>query len=212
MTETLEKKHIEYHIAEITRTAKTLQKIILDKNQMQLSPTRGGQIKPVPVFESDQYSLLEFTKTITDAELIWPETESTFLPAYIIKYRKEDSNSARIVVTANENYCEARLLAAKELMHCHITDNGLSTTKTLPEVNELLDSLALGVSLDNQTMVDQIAWWGASEFLVPETWIPLLKQIFDDIKTKLPQVDPILHVAQLLRVPVGLVRFKLRAP
>lgn len=177
---------------------------------MPLNPTNGSEIKPVPVFEPDQYSLLEFTNTISDATIIWPVTGSTFLPAYIIKYLVDSENSARIVVASNENYCEARLLAAKELMHCHMIDNGLSTTKTLPAVNELIDSLALGVSLDNQTMADQIAWWGASEFLVPEGWIPILRKIYDDIKIKLPTHDALLHVAQLLRVPVGLVKFKLR--
>lgn len=210
MTENLDKNHIEYHIGEITRTAKELQTRILSANKMPLFPTSGSDIKPIPVFEPDQYSLLQFTQTITEAKLIWPETESTFLPAYIIKYLNGTDNSAKIVVTANENYCEARLLATKELMHCHITDNGLSTTKTLPEANELLDSLALGVSLDNQTMVDQIAWWGASEFLVPESWVPILKQIFTDIKTKLPDHDATLHVAQLLRVPEGLIKYKLK--
>lgn len=210
MTENLEKQHIEYHIAEITRTAKRLQSVILKKNNMPLNPTSGSEIKPLPVFEPEQYSLLEFTQTITDATIVWPETESTFLPAYVIKYCVGSTNSAKIVVTANENYCEARLLAAKELMHCHIIDNGLSTTKTLPDVNDLLDSLALGVSLDNQTMVDQIAWWGASEFLIPEGWVPILREIFSEIKTKLPQHDAILHMAQLLRVPAGLIKFKLR--
>lgn len=210
MTENLEKTHISYHIAEITRTAKNLQSVILDKNQMQLTPTSGDQIKPLPVFEPDKYSLLEFTKTLMDAELIWPETESTFLPAYIIKYSSGSINSAKIVVTANENYCEARLLAAKELMHCHLIDNELSKTKSLDEVNGLLDSLALGVSLDNQTMVDQIAWWGASEFLVPESWIPMLKKIYNDIRETLPNHDALLHMAQLLRVPVGLIKFKLK--
>lgn len=212
MTENLEKQHIEYHISEITKAAKKLQSVILEKNQMPFEPKNGSEIKPLPVFESGQYSLLEFTQTITDAEIIWPETESTFLPAYIIKYSVDQNSSAKIVVTANENYCEARLLSAKELMHCHIIDNGLSTTKTLPEVNELLDSLALGVSLDNQTMVDQIAWWGASEFLIPEGWVPMLKKIYGDIRTKYPDHDALLHMAQLLRVPTGLIKFKLRLP
>lgn len=210
MTEDLEKIHIDFHFKEIAKTAKFLQEKILKENGMPLSPKSGSEIKSIPVFEPDQYSLLEFTRTISKTEIFWPETESTFLPAYITKYRIQLEDSSRIVVTEYENYCQARLLAAKELMHCHIIDNGLSLTNTLTEVNELLDNLALGGSLSNQAFVDQMAWWGASEFLVPESWLPILTKIFNDIKTTLPQHDPVLHVAQLLRVPVGLIKFKLK--
>jgi len=156
------------------------------------------------------YSLLTFTKEILDTEIEWPETEATFLPAYFKKYFENEKLSAKIVVAASDNYCEARFLAAKELMHCHTIDNGLSSTKTLVEVNELLESLALGVSIDNQTMADQVAWWGAAELLVPDSWIPMLKRIHADLSTKLPEKDAVLHIAQLLRVPEGLVKFKLK--
>lgn len=210
MTKELEQKHIEYHIQEITRAAKNLQAKLIEKNNLQTNPTKGSEIKPIPIFEPDQYSLLTFTKEILDTEIDWPETEATFLPAYFKKYKEGGKLSANIVVASSENYCEARFLAAKELMHCHTIDNGLSSTRTLVEVNELLESLALGVSLDNQTMADQVAWWGAAELLVPDSWIPMLKKIYSDLIIHLPENDAVFHIAQLLRVPVGLIKFKLR--
>ncbi len=95
-------------------------------------------------------------------------------------------------------------------MHCHIIENGLPATKMLSELNELLDSLAIGAFLDNRSLADQIAWYGASEFLVPKTWRPLLKVIHNNIKTELPETDATLSIAQLLRVPVALVNIKLK--
>ncbi|MDD5299326.1 MAG: ImmA/IrrE family metallo-endopeptidase [Gallionella sp.] len=210
MTKKLEQNHIEYHIQEITKTAKNLQAKLIKENNLQINPTKGSEIRPIPIFEPDQYSLLTFTKEILDTEIDWPETEATFLPAYFKKYSKDEKQSARIVVSASDNYCEARFLAAKELMHCHTIDNGLSSTKTLVEVNELLESLALGVLIDNQTMADQVAWWGAAELLVPDSWIPMLKKIHTDLSIRFPENDAVLHIAQLLRVPVGLVKFKLK--
>lgn len=210
MAKELEKKHIEYHIKEITRVAKALQLELIGKNKLQINPTKGSEIKPIPIFEPDQYSLLTFTKEVLDTEIDWPETEPTFLPAYCKKFNEDGKLSAKIVVSSSDNYCEARFLAAKELMHCHTVDNGMSSTATLEEVNDLLESLALGVSIDNQTMADQVAWWGAAELLVPDSWIPMLKKIYSDLTTKLPENDAVLYIAQLLRVPVGLIKFKLK--
>ncbi|WP_297504669.1 hypothetical protein [Ferrovum sp.] len=214
MTESLENHHIKYHIDEVEKIARKLQSVIMQRNNIEKEPTSGAQIQPIPVFEHERYSLLDFTKELTETDIIWPKTEPEFLPAYIIKKNRiESGNSAKIVVTANENYCTARLLAAKELMHCHITENGLPATTTLAELNELLDSLTIGAFLDNRSLADQIAWYGASEFLVPKTWIPLLKVIHSDIsdmKTKLPETDATLSIAQLLRVPVPLINIKLR--
>jgi hypothetical protein len=210
MTDRLEEHHIAYHINEVEKTARELQSVIMQRNGIEKEPKSGAQIQPIPVFELGKISLLDFTNELTQTDIIWPRTEPEFLPAYIIKRHIGSVNSAKIVVTANENYCTARLLAAKELMHCHITENGLPATKTLSELNELLDSLAIGAFLDNRSLADQIAWYGASEFLVPRTWIHLLKVMHSDIKNKLPEDDATLRIAQLLRVPVALINIKLK--
>lgn len=210
MTKELEQQHIEYHIQEITRVAKNLQLKLFAENNLQTTPTKGSEIKPIPIFEPDKYSLLTFTNEILDTKIDWPEADSKFLPAHFKKYQEGEKLSAEIVVSSSDNYCEARFLAAKELMHCHTIDNGLSSTKTLAEVNDLLESLALGFSIDNQTMADQVAWWGAAELLVPDSWIPMLKKIHFDLEAKMPENDAVLHIAQLLRVPVGLIKFKLK--
>lgn len=212
MTKELEQIHFEFHIKEITKAAKILQAKLIEKNHLPSHPTKGSEIKPIPIFEPDQYNLLTFTNEIYDTKIYWLETETIFLPAYFKKYSEDGKTSAIIVVAASDNYCQARFLAAKELMHCHTEENGLSSTKTLVEVNELIESLALGVSIpmDDQTMADQVAWWGAAELLVPDSWIPMLKQIQADLSIQFPGNDAVLHIAQLLRVPVGLVKFKLK--
>lgn len=210
MSKELEQKHIEYHIKEITRAAKNLQSKLIEKNNLQTNPTKGSDIKPIPIFEPDQYSLLTFTNELLDTGIDWPETEATYLPAYFKKFQEGEKQSARVVVSSSDNYCEARFLAAKELMHCHTIDNGLSSTNTLAEVNDLLESLALGVSTDNQTMADQVAWWGAAELLVPDSWIPILQKIYSELTAQMPEEEAVFHIAQLLRVPVGLIKFKLK--
>ena len=205
--------HLSYYKDQIRSTAKNLQREIMIRNGIEVNPTRGDQIKPIPVFESSCCSLLKFTNEMYPTETVWMGrgTSTDFLHAYIIKYVKDSRKSARIVVTENENYCLARFFAAKELMHCHIAENGLpASTKTAHEANELLNSLALGISFDNQTMVDEVAWLGAAEFLIPETWISFLKVILSRIRTNFPQHDAFLHLAQLLRVPAALVAYKLK--
>ncbi|ARP89799.1 hypothetical protein CAL14_05445 [Bordetella genomosp. 9] len=137
-----------------------------------------------------------------------------FLHAYVKKYKDPDTGRIRSeVVVTTENYCLARFLAAKELMHCFIDDDGLSATNSIELVYDLIDDLIAGNGLTRtapQTIVDEIAWIGASLYLIPDQWVPALEASYAAIHAQFPQVNAHLHLAQLIRVPEVILKTRLK--
>lgn len=191
-----------------------LQKVC-EPNGISLAPTSPSQLCPIPVYE-DGFAATLFSTANARARtsISWPAvTELTYLQAYVKKYKKDKRVWNEIVVNAT-NYCWARFYAAKELMHCVTDDDGYAASDSIDLVNDLLESLVSGGSnflhLKPQTIVDEIAWMGASEYLVPTPWIPMIKRILGEMAAKLPESNPHLHIAQLLRVPELVLRNRLK--
>ena len=63
-----------------------------------------------------------------------------------------------------------------------------------------------------QTIVDQYAWLGATHYLIPETWIQPLKMLRATYCDAYPEktTDADLYIAQLVRAPIGIVRYRLK--
>lgn len=201
----------------IVETAQGIQQKVCAANGISLAPTSAGQITPVPVYEANcEVNLLTIANSMRNAtEIKWAINASyAFLPAYFKKYKDPETHLERneIVVTA-DNYCTARFFAAKELMHCFIEDDGHAATNSIPLVHELIDDLIVGSGLNRaapQTIVDEVAWLGATLYLIPDGWIPLLLQAQQDILERHPNANASFHIAQLIRVPEPIVRTRLR--
>lgn len=203
-----------YYIEQAIKEAQKLQKRIFLENGFSETPLGYKDLTPVPVFEDCKCSLLSFTNSINDTKITWVKGSNyRFLPAYYKKYASIDGvSSHQIVINELENYCESRLLAAKELMHSHLTEIPDAATKTELEIDSLVEELIITYEHNKvPTMVDKAAWFGAVEFLIPSSWIPALKKLYDEICLKHPQESEkaYLYIAQIIRVPESIVRYRL---
>lgn len=204
------KNHVDYYVELVTKAARDVQKIVCENNNISLNPRTGADLCPIPVYEDDKYNLLSHANSIGAAELLFPSKNYDFLPAYYKKYKDGDKESITIVVST-DNYCEARFFAAKELMHCYIHDNGMSATNSVEKINVLIENLSANLRTNVETIADEVAWFGASCYLVPDEWIPILISIRDRIALESPNDNAYLHIAQLLRAPEIVVRIRLKS-
>lgn len=201
----------------IVSTARGIQEKVCAANGIALTPASAGDMRPVPVYEEQcAVNLLTTANSLRhQTEIKWAINASyDYLPAYYKKYKDPNTHKERneIVVTA-DNYCIARFFAAKELMHCFVEDDGHAATNTIPLVHELIDDLIVGSGLNRsapQTIVDEVAWLGATLYLLPDGWIPLLHKAQQVILQKEPTANASLHLAQLLRVPEPILKTRLR--
>lgn len=208
---------VRFYVNLAKNTAKGIQKKVCEKNSIPLSPNNPSELCPIPVYEEEfDASFLKSAQSLRATRIYWatnPQFE--FLPAYFKKKRINGRLCVEIVVVT-ENYCEARFFAAKELMHCFLDDDGIAASNSVPMVSELLESLAIDprglYKFTPQTIVDEVAWLGAAEYLVPNDWIPLLVKLYEDICVKEPDSasNAYLHLAQLIRVPEAVLRSRLR--
>jgi hypothetical protein len=197
-------------------TAQGVLKNVCDNNGITLTPATADQLCAIPVYEETSvHNLLYYANMRRPTEIKWATAQNfAFLPAYFKKYKRDDRTYNEIVVTA-DNYCHARFFAAKELMHCFLEDDGHAACSSIQEVNELIEALAVGggysfTTLSVPHIVDEVAWIGACEYLVPTSWLELLLKAHANITAQTPGINAYLHLAQLIRVPETILRVRLR--
>ena len=215
MTETTQ-EIVEFYLKQIRENAEGIQTQVCKTNGICLNPTSANQLCLIPVYEEGYSASLLISANIrTKTTILWAGNQNfEYLPAYYKKYRRDGRLVNEIVVTT-QNYCSARFFAAKELMHCFMDNDGYPASNSIPMVNELIESLAAGglssvQESPRQTIVDQVAWVGAADYLIPKPWIPLLINVYDEMSAKFPDVNAYLHLAQILRVPELVLRLKLK--
>lgn len=209
--------HLEFYTKLFRETAEGIQKIVCERNNISLAPQSASELRSIPVYEDDaNFSLLANAQIQCPTEIRWATNHAyEYLPAYFKRYRLDDGSRRNEIVVTAGNYCVARFFAAKELMHCFIDDDGYPQTNSIPLVHDLIEDLTVGIKSLNsysnpQTIVDELAWVGASLYLIPDGWIPLLNRALIAISEKEPNANSFLHVAQLIRVPEIVLRARLR--
>lgn len=205
-----------FYIRLIKNVAWTLLKRVREENNIAENPTSGDQIRPIPVYEEGEFSLLSCVNIDMPTTILWPAVPpDIYVPAYYKRYRGPDKSPRNEVVVIADNYCHARFFAAKELMHCMIDDDGHSATNTITAANQLIAELCTAnskLSCAPQTLVDEIAWIGALHYTIPDGWLPLLRKMVADLQNAGPDFAPHahLHVATLIRVPELFLRYRLQ--
>lgn len=212
----------DFYLRLVRNEARSALHRVLKQNGLPVYATDGSQIQPVPVYEKSGADLLSLVSSKSPTEIFWPQTQAdTYLPAYFKRYSSNDGEAYNQVVVISENYCQARFFAAKELMHGLIQDTDTHLeyppSNTIGLVNQLIDELASGqngMSCNPQTIVDEVAWIGAALYLIPNGWIPLLKQMVEDITKIAPEsaAHAYMHVARTIRVPEVVLRIVLKLP
>lgn len=186
-------------------------------NGISLEPKLASELKPIPVYECGgvaRDSLLKLANERCLTDILWPtSSQFEFVQAYWKRYKVDRRPRNEIVITAS-NYCWARFYAAKELMHCFIDDDGYPASNTISLVNDLIDSLATHgygrfEDCKPQTIIDELAWYGACEYLVPASWLPAMSMLQQKMTEEFPTASTYLHIARLIRAPEPLVRHRL---
>lgn len=207
----------QHYVRLITDTSLNVLNKVLPKNDLAAMPTKAEQLRPVPVYEEDAYSLFTVVNERCPTTIEWPAIPSyTYVPAYYKRYRDADKKPYNKIVVMAENYCHARFFAAKELMHCFLDDDHISATNSFDLVNSLIDELAAGnnaMSFTPQTVVDEAAWFGAALYLIPNGWIPLLKKMHATICEAAPNSaqQAFFHIAHEIRVPEVVLRARMKS-
>jgi hypothetical protein len=193
-------------------TAETQKKHICKSNEISLCPKDIRDIRPIPVYETDGYtSNLEQTANDLFKTEIQFSTDPhyDYVPAYFKNFKDK-----KIITVVASRYCEARFFAAKELMHCFVFDED-SATNTVAKTNALIDDLSHPFETKEnsaQALVDDLAWVGAAEFLIPEEWVLILKNAINDLCNQgVSKTEANLYVAMLIRVPVGVLLVRLHS-
>ncbi|WP_143742395.1 hypothetical protein [Roseateles chitinivorans] len=208
------KEIVNFYIKQMFETAREKTKKVCEANGIPFEPTSARDLRPIPVYEDAPCSLLKLANIHHTTTISWPAIESSYLQAYW-KRRAWQGRKAQneIVILVNNNYCWARFYAAKELMHCFMEDENYPRSGTIELVNDLIDDLATTGFMrceTPQTIVDEAAWVGAIEYLLPSSWTATLRALRADLQTAFPQFDPDLLIAQIVRVPASVVRSMLK--
>lgn len=206
-----------FYTALMRDNAQGLQKKVCEANGISLHPTSGSQLVLIPVFEDVEASLLlsaNIGRKITTLRFATNDNYE-YVPAYYKKIRREDGRLCNEIVIATGNYCHARFFAAKELMHCFVDEDNYPATDSMALVKELIETLAIGMTSGDevppQTIVDELAWYGAMEYLIPSTWLPLIVKVHQNITDSFPRLNAYFHVAEMIRVPESVLRARMRA-
>lgn len=216
MSNTTTVNAIAVHYAKVVQeNTREMLRLVLDQVGLPLHPTSVAELRPVPVFENEASSLLQLVNKRIPTTILWPQVPADeFLPAYYKRYRDVNRKPYNKIVVASDNYCVSRFFAAKELMHCSIDDDQYPVTDSFPLLNNLITELAAGpgnfLACAPQTMVDQVAWIGAASFTMPDTWLPILRRLHQDM-CQGGMADDLAYryVAQLIRVPQTILKQRL---
>lgn len=201
----------------ITEMARERLNKVFAQNNIAEHPKSVDEIRPIPVYETGAFSLLDLVNNQRrPTELVFPDVKSEFVPAYYKRYRNAESGRVHHqIVIATDNHCYARFFAAKEMVHCSIDEDGHAATKNFAEferlVGDLTEPAATFLTNSAQTIVDQFAWLGATHYLIPDTWIEPLRKLRAALCAQHQDkaADADLYLAQLVRAPVGIVRYRL---
>lgn len=215
-----------YNNLAVTEARKLISKI-REANNFPNVPQSGADLRVMPVYEEEYenqpvYSLFKFARKITEVSIEGVAQDYNHLAAYYIEYStsnadaSEDSGVTRRIVVSRQNYCWARFYLCKELMHCFVHDTGeqreSSCTNTLDELSTLIEELLIRSSgCGAQTLVDEAAYYGALEFMMPDDTLPILAEVYKVLSKTMPgQLDQVYGViAHLMRVPELFVKYKL---
>jgi len=201
---------LKYYIEHAITLARKLSIQVRTLNKIPIDPTSGDSFKLLPVYEPGYISLLDVTQKICETKIICVDSEPKYVDAYWKKYNVNGVISSTVILTDQDNYCFTRFFACKELMHNYLHETG-SSTKTNSELRNLIINLVRGgdgISDSAQTIVDNAAYYGALEYLMPKDTIPLAKAIFENLVSDSGEEEAYKAIAFSLRIPLALVEYR----
>lgn len=203
--------HLEYYIKLAISTARNISRVVRQSNGQQIEPKKGDDLQPISVFEPMTASFLTKTQEVCETQLVCVHSNSEFVNGYWRRYVVGERSFSKITIPLH-NYCWARYIVCKELMHNYLHDTG-STTDQSAELRDLILKLMRGWvdEKDEAPLIAEIAaYYGAIEYLMPLDVMPLVRaifrKVFDETQDESKAYSTIAH---LLRIPLSLVEYRL---
>lgn len=181
---------------------------VRNKNGIKISPQSGKDLAPIPVYEEDQVSLHSITRDSCETDILVVDKEPIYIDAYWKRYPEKNS-----VILTDHNYCWARFFSCKELMHCYLYDTGEEAI-TLSSLHKLILELAADSSLTPEhpsrpRIIDEVAYYGALEYLLPKDVMPLICVCIEKLTETMSKDEAILMMSISMRVPKNALEFRL---
>lgn len=167
-----------------------------------------------PINSNDQYNLITLAAEKSEKKITidYLSNETDTVNAYIKIYEDDNGDYAKVVIS-KYNYCRTRYLVCKELLHLFLYDTGSATTST-GDLNKIISNL-LQITKDidgieDQYNVEQAAYFGAVELLVPTKIVPALRAARDELQKVSEFAEKANYeIAKKLGVPESLIEFRL---
>lgn len=211
-------KKFDYYLDLAVTTGKNLADEIRKRNSSAIAPRKAADLCVMPVYEKGLVSLLSYTNEIVDTELRYVPVKANYIDAYFMRIANQTGDRPKniITLTTDSNYCWARFLACKELMHSYFYDTeevvADAMTSSFSDLEALIEEILLRAQEANtakpQTYVDYAAYSAAIEYLIPSDTLPLLVAILDAV-ADLDEGAGYTSVARLIRVPEVLAKARL---
>lgn len=197
-----------YYMKQARDTGYNLSLQVRERNEIQINPKVGKDLFLMPVFEENQVSLHSITREICETEIMVVDKEPMYVDAYWKRYLEKNT-----VILTDHNYCWSRFYACKELMHCYLYDTGQEAL-TLSSLHKLILELTADSTLTPEhpsrpRIVDEVAYYGALAYLLPNDVMPLLSACIEKLSEEMSKDDAILMTAISMRVPKIALEFRL---
>jgi len=205
----MSKALLDYYVKHAISTARNLSIEVRTHNKAPINPKNGGHFQMLPVYETETYSLLKKTQEICGTTVTCVNTPPEFVDAYWKRFEIDGQPSSELTVT-DQNYCRTRYFVCKELMHHYLQDTDSATTSNTA-LRTLIVNLVKGSSgmMENaSSIVDNAAYYGALEYLLPNDTMPLAQKLFSDFSEKEGADKAYAIIAYKLRIPLSLVEYR----
>lgn len=200
---------LDYYVKHAISTARSLSLEVRTKNGAQVNPKNGKHFQMLPVYETEAYSLLKKTQEICETDVTCVNTLPEYVDAYWKRFEIDGKASSELTVT-DQNYCRTRYFVCKELMHHYLQDTDSATTSNTA-LRTLIVNLVKGSAgmMENaSSIVDNAAYYGALEYLIPNDIMPLARKLFDDFSERDGADSAYSIIAYKLRIPLSLVEYR----
>lgn len=219
-------ENYKYYVDLAIKTASGLREQLEGGNKIYregLQQCSSGQVSnwevrtPVydPINNQNTHNLITLVAEICEKKVTidYPTHEAEVVNAYIKNYKDKNGDDCARVVVSKFNFCKTRFLICKELLHLFLYDKD-SATVSIGDLNKLISNL-LDITddregIEGQYSVEQAAYFGAAELLIPTKIVGLLRDARTELET-MPEFfgTANFEIAKKLGVPESLVEYRL---
>ncbi|MGH1542379.1 MAG: ImmA/IrrE family metallo-endopeptidase [Arenicella sp.] len=160
--------------------------------------------KGVHCYDTQENSrgLIQATSKYCQADIFVSRLPVSKIAALMILKTTSERKLANIGYSKDLNTCWARFVLCKELAHVALSKEENKSSST-DQIDDLITGLINGSSHNNQLQIENIAYWAATEMLLPKSSVDEIRQDYT------PYNCDELKIAKSYKVPVKVIQFRL---